>query len=319
MKRLKALALNLLLVAISLGLAFALLEVVLRVSDLDKGDWYAAGPERLTFLRDHVKRNADGFRDHDFSRERTPGVQRILAVGDSFTFGDGVEEVEKTWPKVLEGSLNAAGIRSEVFNLGIPGTNTAFQRKKLDAVGWSLRPDRIVLAFVLNDPEPPGANTTIVPVRLNPPLLPLGGLDTTLTRTSRAYAWMRGRRNALWERFGWKESYGDYVRSLYRPGPEWDAWTREAKGLADDARAHGVPLVVVMFPMMHALETDPFRAERVAASAVWEGAGATVVDLSPAFVGRASSELCVSPTDAHPNAEGHRLAGEYLARLLAAP
>jgi hypothetical protein len=319
MKRLKTLALNLLLVAISVGLAFGALEVVLRVTDVDKGDWYAAGPARVTFLREHVKKNADGFRDHEFARERVPGTQRILAVGDSFTFGDGVEDVAKTWPKVLEAQLNAAGIRSEVFNLGIPGTNTAFQRRKLDAVGWSLNPDRVILAFVLNDPEPPGANTVLVPARLNPPLLPIGGLDTALTRGSRAYAWMRGRRNALWERFGWKESYADYVRSLYRPGPDWDAWVREAKGLCEDARARGVTLTVVMFPMMHDLESDPFRPERVAAAKVWKDAGAHVVDLSPAFRGRPSSELCVSPTDAHPNETGHRLAGEYLAGMLGSP
>jgi lysophospholipase L1-like esterase len=319
MKRGKAIAVNVLLVALSVGIAFGALEVVLRATDLDRGDWYAAGPERLTFLRDHVRKNPDGFRDRDFARARTPGVQRILAVGDSFTFGDGVEDVAKTWPKVLETSLNAAGIRAEVFNLGIPGTNTAFQRGKLGAVGWSLSPDRVILAFVLNDPEPPGANTVIVPTRLNPPLLPLGRLDTTLTRASRAYAWLRGRRNALWERFGWKESYADYVRSLYRPGPDWDAWVHEAKGLCEDARARGVPLTVALFPLMRDLEADPFRPERVAAAKVWKEAGAHVVDLSPAFRGRPSSELCVSPTDAHPNAEGHRLAGEYLAQMLGAP
>ena len=313
MKRLKALALNALLVAISIALAFGALEIVLRLTDLDEGDWYAAGPQRAEFLQKHVKRNADGFRDREFPRERTPGTERILAVGDSFTFGDGVEDVAKTWPKVLESRLNAAGRPSEVFNLGIPGTNTAFQRAKLDAVGWSLLPDRVVLAFVPNDPEPPGSNTRVVPVRLNPPLLPLGGLDTRLTRASRAYAWLRGRRNALWERFGWKESYADYVRSLYRPGPDWEAWVREAGALGEEARAHGVALTVVLFPLMRDLEADPFRPEREAAAEVWKAAGAEVVDLAPAFRGRPSSELCISPTDAHPNAEGHRLAAEYLA------
>ena len=80
MKRLKALALNLLLVAISIALGFGALETVLRVTDLDEGDWYAAGPERVTFLREHVKKNTDGFRDRDFARKRIPGVRRILAV-----------------------------------------------------------------------------------------------------------------------------------------------------------------------------------------------------------------------------------------------
>ena len=129
MRRLKGLALNLLLVALSIGLAFGALEIVLRVTDLDRGDWYAAGPERVTFLREHVKKNADGFRDRDFPRERRRGRQRILAVGDSFTFGDGIEDVAKTWPKVLEASLRSRGPARRVFNLGIPGTNTAFQRR----------------------------------------------------------------------------------------------------------------------------------------------------------------------------------------------
>ena len=60
--------------------------------------------------------NALGFRDHEFTQGRSPAC-RVLAIGDSFTFGWGVS-LEESWPKVLETTLKqaASGSRSRIWD-----------------------------------------------------------------------------------------------------------------------------------------------------------------------------------------------------------
>lgn len=65
-----------------------------------------------------VRANGLGFRsEREFARERTPGLQRVLAFGDSFTAGDGVSNSQR-YTDVLEGLLDGV----EVYNFGLPGT-----------------------------------------------------------------------------------------------------------------------------------------------------------------------------------------------------
>jgi len=77
-----------------------------------------------------VATSRQGLRDREFSINPPSGTVRIVAVGDSFTFGWGVE-AEQSWPKVLEHLLNQPGTispesdsgRVEVLNFGVPGTS----------------------------------------------------------------------------------------------------------------------------------------------------------------------------------------------------
>src|SRR5258705_13430126 len=45
--------------------------------------------------------NSHGMRDREYDAHEPPGSLRILALGDSWTFGAGLE-VQDTWPKQLE-------------------------------------------------------------------------------------------------------------------------------------------------------------------------------------------------------------------------
>jgi hypothetical protein len=306
------------LVGASLALVFLLLEAVLRIALPERGDWYAAGPRRVAFLKEHVERNAEGFRDGPFDVPKRTAIPRILVLGDSFTFGDGIADADSRWPEVMERTLGESGRRVEVFNAGVAGTNTAWQLDLLRARGWGWSPDRIVVGFVPNDPEPPGANRDVVPARLNPPLLPIGAADTLLSRSSYAYAWLRGQKNALLERFGLKESYAEYVASLYRPGRDWDRFVEAARGVVSEARGRRVPITVAVFPLFHGLEADPFREELDRVVALFAREGAEVVDLRETYRGIPTEDLWIAPGDAHPNERAHRLAGEAVAAALAA-
>ncbi len=71
----------------------------------------------------HVEINAHGMRDREFALKRPAGTKRILALGDSWTFGAGVA-TEETWPKRLEAVLAGGSQRIEVMNTGVSGYET---------------------------------------------------------------------------------------------------------------------------------------------------------------------------------------------------
>ena len=98
--------------------------------------------------------NAHGMRDtRDYAIPKPDGVMRIAVIGDSVTFGTGVE-LEDTYAKQLETALNANdGPTVEVLNFGVPGTNTPHHIAMIDQAG-RFDPDVIVLAYVLNDAAP---------------------------------------------------------------------------------------------------------------------------------------------------------------------
>ena len=78
----------------------------------------AQGREGL--LGSYIRINRHGHRGPEVEEEKPPGVFRVLCLGDSFTFGSGVQD-EETFPRVLEKRLRDAGYRAEVLNAGVAG------------------------------------------------------------------------------------------------------------------------------------------------------------------------------------------------------
>ena len=96
-----------------------------------------------------VTTNSLGFRDRDFSQQKTART-RIVALGDSFTYGWGVE-AEQSWPKILEQRLRSAGLDVEVANLGKPGGSP---RNYADIAEQSiplLYPDVVIVGVLQGD------------------------------------------------------------------------------------------------------------------------------------------------------------------------
>jgi len=83
-----------------------------------------------------------------------PGAPlRVLCLGDSMTFGLGVEDAE-TYPSVLQARLQAAlpGRRVEALNAGVAGYGTIDALAYLRSRGAALKPDLVIYQFLpLND------------------------------------------------------------------------------------------------------------------------------------------------------------------------
>ncbi len=88
-----------------------------------------------------------GLRDRGYNLRRDDTV-RIMALGDSFTFGFGVE-VEQTYPKQLEQLLNdrGGGAEYEVINAGFPGYSTVQELRYFEEEGRHLEPDLVLIEF----------------------------------------------------------------------------------------------------------------------------------------------------------------------------
>lgn len=96
-----------------------------------------------------VSINRKGLRGKEYSYSRQPGVRRILCLGDSFTWGFGVEQ-----SKGFTGALENELLKDvEVINAGIVGYGTTQEWLWFREEGLKYRPDLVILDFCANDFE----------------------------------------------------------------------------------------------------------------------------------------------------------------------
>jgi hypothetical protein len=98
---------------------------------------------RPGYKTQRVRTNSLGIRaDREFEIERVPGISRIVIIGDSFMWGEGVAN-EETFASRLENNLSG----TEVINLGVHGYGTDQQRLRLHELGFRFEPDVVILGF----------------------------------------------------------------------------------------------------------------------------------------------------------------------------
>ena len=95
--------------------------------------------------------NRNGLRDREITYAKPVGESRILTLGDSVTFGWGVDQGQ-TFSDYMEPLLKErTGRQWEVINAGVNGYNTEQERTWLELEGLKYRPDIVVLTYVGND------------------------------------------------------------------------------------------------------------------------------------------------------------------------
>ncbi len=89
-----------------------------------------------------VSINSYGLRDREYPLERVPGNRRMLVLGDSFTWGFGVEQ-DEAFSEILE----RRHPDWEIINAGVSGYGTDQQLLWLERRGIAFQPDVVLLAF----------------------------------------------------------------------------------------------------------------------------------------------------------------------------
>jgi lysophospholipase L1-like esterase len=95
--------------------------------------------------------NSDGFRD---AKQRSPqkeaGTVRVLLLGDSFTFGQGVD-YEQTWPVLAERELERQGLAVDLVKAGMQGLDTRSELILMRRLVNRYEVDAVVVGFLIND------------------------------------------------------------------------------------------------------------------------------------------------------------------------
>jgi len=169
--------------AVSLGLVLALelllraafpqnlAGVSLRGTHLSEGDsalglryvpnavWRFTHPEYVV----EYAINASGFRDAKTRpAAKPPGLIRVLLLGDSFTFGQGVD-YEQTWPVLAERELERRGLgHVDLIKAAMQGMDTRSELLLLRRLAGQYQVDAVVVGFLINDlytnaPDSPGS------------------------------------------------------------------------------------------------------------------------------------------------------------------
>lgn len=245
-----------------------------------------------------------GLRGPDVTPAKPDGTLRIVCLGDSFTFGEGVRE-EQTYPAMLQGMLDHRMVPGpvEVINAGVQGYGTLEELYLFGLVCDPLQPDVVTLGFVLND-----ATDLQETIRHN-------------DEASRAFEpSLPGRVSALWQMFErqrearrLEQAFIDTTRKSFESS-RWNDTRTALRGMNEYSRERGFTFVVVIFPMFTRLDRDyPFEDLHRKVAGACTDVGIAHLDLLDAFRGRSAETYWVHPVDHHPNRLVH---GEATRRII---
>jgi hypothetical protein len=277
-----------------------------------------------------VRVNAQGLRGADVAPAPAPGTLRVLCLGDSVMFGQGVGE-DAALPALLASRLAAKrGAPVEALNAGVQGYDTVAEAAFLGGPGLALRPGAVVVGMSLNDYDPaPVYDATGVLSRRAPDAASPGLLDRSefllLLRWLRA--WSRGQlmtqMMARADSTPHAPTGADTAASVDRlvalehlkfyAAPDPALWARlrtAVERLRDTAAAHGLPLLVAIFPESYQLATaTPDLGPQRRLGALCAELGVRCLDLEPAF--RAAGGDLFQDAQ-HPNARGLAVAADAI-------
>ncbi len=269
--------------------------------------------------------NSVGCRDREYSVNKTPGTLRMVVLGDSFTFGMGVD-LEHSYAKQLERLLQERGDRVEVINCGVIGHNMWQHRATLESRAWGYGPDLVVLGLYQDDLQAsvPPAETREPGYAGHNPFAKTGA--SHWRHKSRLYNTLRNLEDLL--KYHFRSHFGaDHVRSIderrmaiesgnanglyYRImsgqlAPGRYAQFQPALGeFAASVQKRGARLLVVLIPDAVQLNEPRLQESNRVIAAAATAIGVPFVDLTGLLERQPHPEdLYLFPDDAHNNPRG---------------
>jgi lysophospholipase L1-like esterase len=340
------------LTAVAISLALAGCEVMARmlfpappdptrqpqiVYRVDPELRYVLSPDQHGWIDDGmVTTNSFGFRGNEIVVPKPVDLFRVVALGDSVTFGWGVNDPD-TFCARLEQQLRSRHSKVDVVNLAVPGYATrqevALLKRNLDR----LQPDLVLVGFYSNDlPDTlddvrpgSGPGTTIAAdgakagqvLRMNP--VPSSWAERQARRSRALYTAVHAAKGLIHRGEGKPGSSmeRDLLEGRHTAELEaaWQRVTTQLTDLKDASEASGFAVGLVVLPpreqvMGRFAESDYQKRVRDLAQRF----GFFVVDPLPAlakFEGR-KDRLFIPYDRNHPSPEGHRLIADAIARSL---
>lgn len=256
-----------------------------------------------------------GWRGARFTTRKRPGSVRIGCVGDSHTFGWGVEESE-TWPVQLERVLRERGYDVEVLNFGVPNTNLEEKAFIVEHIALQADCDLIALQLHFDDNALDGINlgrraghAWVASAQREGPSDTLEWLRERFVSVELVTEGLRRQRAS--------QAYVMRHTAAMRSGhPAAVRIDQSLKNLRAATHERGAALAAFIYPL-------PVRTENGWASAKLDEqwmdaarrAGIDALTFDRAF-DRVSGDVCVHPLDPHVNARAQSECAQAAANFL---
>ena len=276
----------------------------------------------------HYRVNADGFRGPHYAQARADGVFRVAVLGDSLTFGFGVEEAE-VYTALLEAELARllAPRKVEVLNFGVGGYNPYNEVALFEGIAAAWQPDLVLVQFCINDLNDPRLHFDAHTLRLLE--LPDAAFPDPRMRTQpmpgrSPLAFCAGRlrlcdllQHALYENRADRRALARAVAERRTLGEAERTWLHAQYGkLQQWAETHDARFGVVVFPYPKQLREPSRDGVAQGIAALGRDAGFAVIDLTQAFRAASQARDALFLDLWHPSPAGHRVAAEALAAEL---
>jgi lysophospholipase L1-like esterase len=209
--------------------------------------------------------NELGLRDTPYRRDADV---KILLLGDSVSWGNGIDDVRRVYPYLLERELEQRDpVRSyEVVNASVPGYSTFQELGYLERHGLALQPDAVIVQFCLNDVGERyaalaeyGGNNFFLGVDTR---TTVRGIYGVLLRHSSAFEAAARAAQRMARRH---ERYRAVSLSAERlsPGLEraWERTLEEIDAIRGLASRKGIPILLLIAPFRFQVE-DPARLRK---------------------------------------------------------
>lgn len=325
-----------LLLCVSLLVGFSVLELSLRALydppvvfvypqesyDIDPEMGYMLRPMQTAFTHDRpVRTNSLGLRDRQIAPDPTPGTLRVLALGDSQTFGNGLAASD-TWPKQLEHMLNeTVPNRWEVINAGVAGTDTWQHEILLQRLLKAMNTHVVVLALFVND---------VVP-RSNPRSVQASEQTNTwkkrvayLLKRSAVVTVTYNRLLPVW--YAWQYRQGRSTEDAVLSGSYderaergWRQVDQSLRVMKELCRAREIAFLMAILPRRDQVSGDrSWRAYNDRARAIAEAHGIRVVDLLTSLSGayRVKGDSLFITWDGHNSGAANHVIAKRLSTIL---
>ncbi len=175
---------------------------------------------------------------------KTPGVPRMMILGDSITFGQGLSDDADLWPERLARRYEREQKRVEMAVYAWPGRDIDIHEQQFAASAHRVAPDVLIYQWFVNDIENAGVRPD------NRRSWQRTAADAWLKRHSYLYFLIDSRLSRLLAPVD--RSYIHYLLDDYQPGSlEWERFERGFHNLAARV-AEAVPdmKLLVLYPLL---------------------------------------------------------------------
>lgn len=231
---------------------------------------------------------------------------RIMVVGDSLTYGYGVDEAQ-TYSHILEKILSKT-YNIEILNLGVCGMQSSDIKKTVIEFTPKLNPDLIIYGISLNDFLPSGTsqytNNRRWPFPLPESFKYRMSVQTYLGELlERAYDQLLMKIGVRTDFYGdILEDFGNYRARFARDLREMNAFVKE-KGYP--------PILSIVFHQQPVYGGRSHKIAKIAETSAQE-AGMTVIPTDDYFRKYNGQSLQVSKWEGHPNPGAHKILAQML-------